>query len=203
MPDERRYEASCPQCGSTNLRERNIAEAWAKVGDWRKNPDGSVTYEGDYETGFDADFETADEDSILCYDCDWRGEPDDVRLVPLPVWLPEDSVAATADGWDVFNAHKDDGEYDAPQVQRDDEAEQFIGDGGVWQHLWPATVHERELQPLHLKALAVVVFADNRDEIKQIARALGMRPEQFVNGVRNAWYHRNGAPTLFPVDAGR
>lgn len=58
-------------------------------------------------------------------------------------WTAEDSAAASAEGWDLFDA----GEQ---PLQRIDETGVFIGDAGAWAHVWRRAA---EGSGLHVKAL--------------------------------------------------
>ena len=60
-------------------------------------------------------------------------------------WTRSDSIAATAEGWDVFECiGSDNGPW---QLQRDDELEVFEDDPAAWVHVWDKAMRE---SPLHV-----------------------------------------------------
>lgn len=75
-------------------------------------------------------------------------------------WTPEDSRAASAEGWDLFICLGS--AYGSPQIQRIDCPEEGGGpvwndDTDVWYHVWPRGT------ALHIKALAIM----RRDNLRE------------------------------------
>lgn len=82
MPDPR-LEVLCPKCGSTDIRERNVAYASLRVLAWRRDGDGVIPDE--YDTDVDVEWDAEDrDDQYECRSCGKSLGLDDLTGVEVP-----------------------------------------------------------------------------------------------------------------------
>jgi hypothetical protein len=101
--------------------------------------------------------ETGREDSrFISYDSAW-----DDFLVPepgIPRWLPEDSAAASAQGWDIFDRSSiNESTGDSLELERYDDDGRFKSDEEAWQFVW-----KRAVEYADSLALRALVFLKTR-----------------------------------------
>jgi hypothetical protein len=64
----------CPNCDSTEIREKNVAYAQLRVTKWEFNGDDGLS-PAEWDFDVDTDWETDDGESspYICAMCDWEG----------------------------------------------------------------------------------------------------------------------------------
>lgn len=73
----------CPQCGSDDIREKNVAYTELRVWAWEIE-DGHPT-PCDYDTDSSPEWEVSDaRDQYVCGDCRWEGNTGDLKVNSTP-----------------------------------------------------------------------------------------------------------------------
>ncbi|NUO65546.1 MAG: hypothetical protein HOQ34_18430 [Gemmatimonadaceae bacterium] len=83
MTEPTRLEVRCPNCGSTDIRERNVAYAELRVLGWER--DGDVVIPDSYDTEVDVEWEAEDRsDQYRCHSCTRSFGLDDLSGEEVP-----------------------------------------------------------------------------------------------------------------------